>query len=207
MPVASVYNLKKEVVGEVELPDRIYDVEIKPYLVHEVVVAQMAARRAGTASTKTRGEIAGSTKKPYRQKGTGRARAGSRKSPLWRGGGTIFGPKPRDFSVQIPKKVRRGALKVALTAKLQEEELLVLDTMKMEEIRTKKFVEAMKGLGLENALVITDQPDDTLEKSSRNVPGYKVLRVDGLNCYDVLKYKHLVILQASLPKIEERLLK
>lgn len=207
MPVVDVYNLKKEKVGQIELSDQIFDAPIKPHLVHEVVVAQLASRRAGTASTKTRSEIAGSTRKPYRQKGTGRARAGSRKSPLWRGGGTIFGPKPRDFSYKPPKKVRRGALTTALTSKLKDQELLVLDQMDLGEIKTKKFVEAMTGLQLDNALVIVAGPDMVLEKSSRNVPGYKVLRAEGLNCYDLLKYKHLVLLQDSLAKIEERLLK
>ncbi|MFH1091982.1 MAG: 50S ribosomal protein L4 [Pseudomonadota bacterium] len=207
MPVVKVYNLKKEVVGEVELPDQIFNVEIKPHLVHEVVVAQLASRRAGTASTKTRSEISGSTRKPYRQKGTGRARAGSRRSPLWRGGGITFGPKPRDFSYLPPKRVRRGALKVALTAKLKEEELLVLEALELDEIKTRKFVQAMSGLGLDNALVVTDGSDEKLEKSSRNAPGYKVLRAMGLNVYDLVKYKSLVLLKGSLPRIEERLLK
>jgi large subunit ribosomal protein L4 len=207
MPVVDVYNLKKEKVGQVELSDQIFDAPIKPHLVHEVVVAQLASRREGTASTKTRSDIAGSTRKPYRQKGTGRARAGSRKSPLWRGGGTIFGPKPRDYSYKPPKKVRRGALTTALTSKLKDQELMVVDQMELDEIKTKKFVEAMTGLELDNALVIVAGPDMNLEKSSRNVPGFKVLRAEGLNCYDLLKYKHLVLIQDSLAKIEERLLK
>ena len=207
MPVVDVYNLSKEKVGQVELADKIYDVEVKQHLVHEVVVAQLARRRSGTASTKTRSQIAGSTKKPYRQKGTGRARAGSRKSPLWRGGGVVFGPHPRDFGFTPPKKVRRNALRSALTAKLRDEELLVVDAMDLGEIKTKKFVEAMKGLAMNNALVVTAEPDDHLEKSARNVPGFKVLRAEGLNCYDVVKYQHLILLQSSLGKIEERLLK
>ena len=207
MPVVDIYNLKKEKVGEVDLPDAIYAVEHRPHLVHEVVVAQLASRRSGTASTKGRAEISGSTKKPYRQKGTGRARAGSSKSPLRRGGGVVFGPKPRDFSWQPPKKVRRGAMKVVLTSKLAEQELLILDAMELAEIKTKKFVEAMTGLGLDNAVVVTPAADEFLEKSSRNVVGFKVLRAEGLNCYDLLKYKNLVLLQDCLPKIEERLLK
>jgi large subunit ribosomal protein L4 len=207
MPVVDVYNVNKEKVGEVELPDRIFDAPVKPYLVHEVVVAQLASRRSGTASTKTRSEIAGSTRKPYRQKGTGRARAGSRKSPIWRGGGTIFGPKPRDFSWRPPKKVRLGAMRSVLTAKLQDDELVVVDAMELGGIKTKKFVEAMKSLDLNNALVVTQGPDEALELSSRNAPGFKVLRAEGLNCYDVLKYRNLVLLKDSLAKIEERLLK
>ncbi|MEW6267113.1 MAG: 50S ribosomal protein L4 [Thermodesulfobacteriota bacterium] len=207
MPVVDVYNLKKEVVGQVELPDEIYDVPLKPHLLHEVVVAQLAGRRSGTASTKQRSEVSGSTKKPYRQKGTGRARAGSRNSPLWRGGGTIFGPQPRDFSQLPPKKVRRGAMKVALTAKLKDNELLVIEEMNLDAIKTRKFVEIMKNLALDNALVVTGQPDLALEMSSRNAPGFKVLRVEGLNVYDLVKYRHLVLLKTSLDRIEERLLK
>jgi large subunit ribosomal protein L4 len=207
MPIVDVYNLKKERVGQVELSDLIYDAPIRPYLIHEVVVAQLASRRAGSACTKTRSEVHGTSHKPFRQKGTGRARVGDVKSGTRRHGGTIFGPKPRDFGYQPPKKVRRGALRSALSAKLKDQELLVLDAFPMDEIKTRRFVEAMSALQLHGALVITDAPDLTLEKSARNVPGFKVLRVDGLNCYDVLKYKHLVLLQSSLPKIEERLLK
>jgi large subunit ribosomal protein L4 len=207
MPVVDVYNVKNEKVGEVELSDRIYNAPIRPHLLHEVVTAQLAARRSGTAKTKVRSEIRGSTRKPYRQKGTGRARAGSRKSPLWRGGGAIFGPQPRDYGWSPPKKVRREALRVGLSAKLQDKELVVVDDMTLDEIKTRNFVETMKSLGLDNALVVTEGPDDKLEKSSRNVPGFKVLRAEGLNCYDLLKYRNVVLLQTSLPKIEERLLK
>lgn len=207
MPVVDVYNLKKEKVGQVELPAEIFDVPVRQHLLHEVVVAQLASRRAGTASTKTRADISASTHKPYRQKGTGRARAGSRKSPVWRGGGTVFGPHPRDYSYEPPKKVRRGALKVALTAKLQDDELIVVDAMDLAEIKTKTFVQIMEQLGLQNALIITADVDEKLEKSSRNVKEYKVLRAPGLNVYDVLKYQKLVLLQPSLAKIEERLLK
>lgn len=207
MPVIDVYNVKKEKVGEAELPAEIYDVPVRQHLVHEVVVAQLASKRSGTASTKTRGQVAGSTHKPYRQKGTGRARAGTRKSPLWRGGGVIFGPHPRDYSYRPPKKVRRGALKVILTAKLKDSELLVVDALDMPEIKTNKFVQAMNGLGLESALIVTAEADEKLEKSSRNVPGFKILRAAGLNVYDIVKYERLVLLQPSLAKIEERLLK
>lgn len=207
MPVIDVYNVKKEKVGEAELAAGIYDVPVRQHLVHEVVVAQLASKRSGTASTKTRGQVAGSTHKPYRQKGTGRARAGTRKSPLWRGGGVIFGPKPRDYSYRPPRKVRRGALKVILTAKLQDSELLVVDALDIPEIKTKRFVQAMNGLGLKNALIVTAEADEELEKSSRNVSGFKILRAAGLNVYDIVKYERLVLLQPSLAKIEERLLK
>ena len=207
MPVVDVYNLKREKVGEAVLPPEIYDVPLREHLVHEVVTAQLAGRRSGSASTKDRSQVKGTTKKPWRQKGTGRARAGSRKSPLWRGGGVVFGPKPRDYGFMPPKQVRRGALKVALTAKLKDSELMVVDAMDLQEVKTKNFVQAMAGLGLENALIVTPESNENLEKSSRNVPGFKVLRSEGLNVYDVVRFRHLVLLQPSLAKIEERLLK
>lgn len=207
MPVVDVINIKKEKVGQVELPDLIYNVEIRPHLVHEVVTAQLQSRRAGTACTKTRAEVSGSGRKPYRQKGTGRARAGSRKSPIWRHGGTVFGPKPRDFSWRPPVKVRRGALKVVLTAKLQDQELLVLDELTLAAPKTKAFAEVMKNLDLTKAVVLTAGKDENLELSARNISDFKVLRAEGLNCYDLLKYHQLVLLKDSLPKIEARLLK
>ncbi|MDR1872661.1 MAG: 50S ribosomal protein L4 [Deltaproteobacteria bacterium] len=207
MPVADVVNLELQKVGEVELPEAIWGVEPKIHLIHEVVVAQLDSRRAGTACTKTRAEVAFSNHKPYSQKKTGRARAGTRRSPLWRKGGTIFGPKPRDFSWRPPAKVRRLALKSVLSAKLKENELLILDAFSLAEIKTKAFNQSMVGLGLKKALVVTPEPDRILEMSARNLPNYKVLRVDGLNCYDLLKHDRLVILKESLPAIEERLLK
>jgi large subunit ribosomal protein L4 len=207
MPVIDVYNLKKEKVGQAELPEEIFNVPLRTHLVHEVVVAQLASRRAGSASTKERSDVRGSTRKLYRQKGTGRARAGSRRNPLWRGGGTIFGPHPRDFSYQPPKKVRRAALKVALTAKYQDNELMVLDAFDLPEIKTKHFVQVLQGLGLGRALIVTPASDETLEKSARNVPGIKILRSAGLNVYDVVKYPQLVLLQPCLEQLKERLLK
>lgn len=207
MPVVDVINIKKEKVGQVELPDSIYNVELKPHLVHEVVTAQLHSRRAGTACTKTRAEVSGSGKKPYRQKGTGRARAGSRKSPIWRHGGIVFGPQPRDFSWRPPIKVRRGALKVVLTAKLRDLELLILDELPMATPKTKAFAEIMKNLDLTKAVLLTADKDENLELSARNIPDFKVLRADGLNCYDLLKHHQLVLLKDSLPKIEARLLK
>jgi len=207
MPAIDVYNLKKEKVGQAELPEEIFNVPLRSHLVHEVVVAQLASRRSGSASTKTRSEIRGSTRKLYRQKGTGRARAGTRRNPLLRGGGVIFGPHPRDFSYKPPKKVRRTALKVALTAKYQDNELLVLDAFDLPEIKTKNFVQVLKDLGLERALIVTPESDDTLEKSARNVPGVKVLHSVGLNVYDVVKYPQLVLLQPCLDQLKERLMK
>jgi large subunit ribosomal protein L4 len=207
MPTVDVYNLNHDKVGQTDLPSEIFEVPIKAHLLHEVVVAQLASRRSGTASTKTRSEVRGSGRKLYRQKGTGRARAGSMKNPLWRGGGVIFGPSPRDFSYSPPKKVRRNAMKVALSGKLADEELMILDTFDLPEIKTKGFLEAMAGLGIDNGLVVTYEPNENLEKSARNVPEVKVLRSSGLNVYDVLKYKHLVLLEPCIAQITERLLK
>ena len=205
--IVNVVNLKNETVGQVELPDQIYNVEVRPHLVHEVVTAQLNSRRAGAASTKTRSEVAFSTRKPYRQKGTGRARAGSRRSPLWRHGGTIFGPKPRDFSQRPPVKVRRSALKIVLTSKLKEQRLTILDALDLAEAKTRLMASALKGLGLKQAVVVTPASDEALERSARNLPDCRILRVAGLNCYDLLRHTHLVILKDSLPGIEARLLK
>ncbi|MCB2187784.1 MAG: 50S ribosomal protein L4 [Deltaproteobacteria bacterium] len=205
MPTVDVFDAQNQKVGEIELKDEIFGVEIKPYLLHEVVTWQLACRRQGTASTKTRGEVRGGGKKPWRQKGTGRARSGSRRSPLWRGGGTIFGPKPRDYSYNVPKKVRKAALKVALTDKLREEKLLVVRGHGLEQIKTKDFIEVMSRFALENVLWITDQPDQVLELSARNVPRVKVLRAEGLNVYDILRYDRLVLSEPAVGRIEERL--
>jgi len=205
--IVDVVNLKKETVGQIELPDLIYNVEMRPHLVHEVVTAQLHSRRAGTASTKTRAEVAFSNRKPYRQKGTGRARAGTRRSPLWRHGGTIFGPKPRDFSWRPPAQVRRAALKIVLTGKLQDKQLVVLDSFELPEAKTRAFAQVIKDLGVKKAIVVTPASDEKLERSSRNLPDCKVLRVEGLNCYDLLNHTHVVILKDSLAGIEARLMK
>jgi large subunit ribosomal protein L4 len=207
MPIVDVVNLASEKVGEVELPDSIYGVELKPHLVHEVVTAQLHSRRAGTACTKTRGELSYSNRKPYSQKKTGRARAGSRRSPLWRGGGTIFGPKPRDFSWRPPARIRRQALRITLTAKLLENQLTILDSWPMEAPKTTAFVEGAKSLGLKKALVVLAGSDRAIELGSRNVPGLDVILAEGLNCYDILRHERLVILKEGLPAIEGRLLK
>jgi len=205
--IINVVNLKNETVGQVDLPDQIFNVEMRPHLVHEVVTAQLNSRRAGTASTKTRSDLTYSTRKPFRQKGTGRARAGSRRSPLWRHGGVVFGPHPRDFSQRPPARVRRAALKVVLTSKLRDNRLLILDALELAEAKTRLMAGVMKDLGLRKALVVTPGPDETLERSARNLPDCRVLRVAGLNCYDLLKHTHLVLLKDSLPGIEARLMK
>lgn len=206
MAVTEVKNIKNEKTGDVDLNDSIFGVEVKEHIIHDIVRMQRASRRAGNASTKTRAEVRGGGAKPWRQKGTGRARAGTRNSPLWRGGGTTFGPKPRDFSYRVPRKVRQLGLRMALSSRLAEENLVVLDAFQLEEIKTKNFVEIMNALELDNALIVIPKSDEKLEKSSHNVPGYKVMAAAGLNVYDILLHKKIVLLQDCLGQLEERLL-
>ncbi len=206
MAVTKVYNTDNKKVGEVELNDALFGLEVKQHILHDVVKMQLANRRAGTASTKTRAEVRGGGAKPYRQKGTGRARAGTNNSPLWRGGGVIFGPKPRDYSYKLPKKVRRLGVRMALSARFSEDNMLVLDGFDLAEIKTKQFVEVMKKLNIENGLIVIPEKNENLEKSSRNVHGFKVIPADGLNVYDILLHRRLVLLQPCLDKLEERLL-
>ena len=205
MALVDVYNVNKEKVGEVDLKEDIFEVEIKPYLLHEVVVWQRACRRGGNASTKTRGEVAGSGRKPWRQKGTGRARVGSVRTPIWRGGGTVFGPRPRSYSYSLPKKVRRAALKMALSSKLADGQLVVLDDYPDTGPKTKDFVQMMEKFDLKKVLFITLAGHKNLELSSRNVPYVQVLPAAGLNVYDILRYDHLVLLSPAVAAIEERL--
>ena len=205
MAVVDVLNQTGEKVAQAELADSCFNVEVKPDVLHTVVKMQLANRRAGTACVKNRSDIKGSTRKLFRQKGTGRARRGDAKSPLLRGGGVVFGPHPKSWSIKVPKKVRRLALKMALSSKLQSESLVVLKDLSLEEIKTKAFASVMTDLKLDNALFITAEKDANIELSSRNIPGVKVLRTDGLNVYDILKYQHLVLLEPSIEKIEGRL--
>jgi len=204
MSTVEVKNIKNENVGEIDLNDLIFNREVKNYVLHEVVRQQRAARRNGTASTKTRKEVRGSGAKPWRQKGTGRARAGTRKSPIWRGGGTTFGPKPRDYSFKLNRKVKQQAVAMALSARYQEGNLVVLDEFTLEAIKTKEFVSIMEILELNNALIVVDSENEELSKSSRNVPGYKVMKTDGVNVYDILLHEKLVLLQPAIERLEER---
>lgn len=205
MAVVDVINSKAEKVSQVELADGIFNVSVTPSVLHEVVVMQLANRRSGTASVKHRSDVRGSGKKLFRQKGTGRARAGDIKSPLLRGGGSVFGPDPKSYAYKVPKKIRKLAMKMALSSKLQDDDLIVVDTLALEQIKTRDFVQVLGALALENVLIITDGKDDTLELSSRNVPGVKVMRTEGLNVYDILKYRKLVLIESSIKGIEGRL--
>jgi large subunit ribosomal protein L4 len=206
MATIDVINLQGDKVSEAELPDSIFNVPVKKAVLHQVVVAQLAARRSGTATVKNRSDISGSTGKLYRQKGTGRARRGNIKSPLLRGGGVVFGPHQRSYEQKVPKKVRKLALKMALTSKLIDSELLVLNAFDLDRIKTKDFVAAVNTLNAANALIVTSEQNVNLEMSSRNVPGIKVLRCEGLNVYDILKYDKVVLVESAIKGIEGRLL-
>ena len=206
MPVVDVINSHGEKVSKVELSDELFNVSVKKSVLHEVVTMQLAARRSGTAAVKRRSDIRGSRRKLFRQKGTGRARRGDIKSPLLRGGGVAFGPEPRSYAAKVPKRVKKLALKMALSSKFQDENLVVLDDFQLEQIKTKAFLEIISRLNLGSSLIVTHTKDEILERSSRNVPGVKVLRSEGLNVYDILKYEALVLLEPSIQGIEGRLL-
>jgi len=205
MAVVDVINVAGEVVSQTELKDSIFNVPVKKSVLHQVVIAQLAARRAGTASVKHRSDVKGSRHKLYRQKGTGRARKGDIKSPILRGGGSVFGPEPRKYTQKVLKKVRKVALKMALTCRAQDQQLVVVDKMDLEAVKTKVFAGIIKGLNAEKALIITDEKNDRLVLSSRNVPGVKVLQTRGLNVYDILKYPKLILVQPAIEGIEGRL--
>ena len=202
-----VVSQSRQQVGEVEVPAAVVAGPVREHLLHAAVQSQLAGRRAGTAATKTKGFVSGGGKKPWRQKGTGRARAGSIRSPLWAGGGTIFGPQPRDYSYRMPKTARRAALRAALASRHADGKLLVVDTLTLPEAKTKQMVECLRGLGLEGAtvLIVLAEPDAAVERAARNLPGVKVLLVGGLNVYDVLGHAHLVMSRAALEQLAGRL--
>lgn len=204
MATVDIYNWEKSKIAEIELDEAIFGKKVNNHLFYEVVKMQLANARSGSASTKTRSEVSGGGAKPWRQKGTGRARAGSIRSPLWVGGGVVFGPKPRDYSYRVPKKVRKAALRSALALKFREGKLLIVDNLNLEEIKTKSFVNILKNLEIENALIV-DNENFNLECSARNVPRVKVLRPEGLNVYDILRYEHLLLTKQSVERIQERL--
>ena len=206
MAVVDVINSTGKKVSQVDLNDEIFNVPVKKSVLHEVVTMQLASRRAGTASTKHRSDITGSGRKLFRQKGTGRARRGNIKSNLLRGGGVAFGPKPKSWAYKVPKKVRKLALKMALSSKFKNDDILILDQFELEQIKTKAFSEVAENLNMENALIVIDQENENLELSSRNLPEFKVMRFEGLNVYDILKHRTLVLLEASVKAIEGRLI-
>jgi len=206
MPTAAVYNIENEKISEITLSEAVFGASVNESLIYDVVRMQLAARRRGTAATKGRSDVSGGGKKPWRQKGTGRARAGTTRSPLWKGGGTVFGPQPRSYAFRMPKKMRRLALISALSMKFQEAQMLILRDIPMEEIKTKRFQSILDRLGLKKALFVIDQASPVLEKSSRNIKDVKMIRSEGINVYDLLKYDRVVLLEPSVKKIEEALL-
>jgi large subunit ribosomal protein L4 len=206
MATLDVLNQSGQKVGEIELSDAVFGAPVKEHLLWEMVVAQLASRRRGTASTKTRTEVKGSTRKIYRQKGTGRARHGSIRASTFVGGGVAFGPKPRSYYCMPPKKVRKGALRSALSLRTGEKKILVLEDLNLDEIKTKKVAQILKGLGVERGLIVDDKSNTKLIKSLRNLPHSKYLAPEGLNVYDVLHHETLVLTAPAAKKIEERLL-
>jgi large subunit ribosomal protein L4 len=188
-----------------KLNDAIFGAKTRAHLLHQAVVMQLANRRAGTAATKTKGFVRGGGKKPWKQKGTGRARAGSNRSPIWVGGGTVFGPTPRDYSYRMPRTARREALLSALSVKNREGKLIVVDKFSLEAAKTKIMAQALAELNVTSALIVIAGADATIERSARNLPKVKVLRVEGLNVYDLLRYDHLVLTEGALKILEERL--
>jgi large subunit ribosomal protein L4 len=202
MTTLAVYDIGNQKVSEIELDDRIFDAKINPSLFYDVVRMSLASQRKGSASTKNKTLVRGGGAKPWRQKGTGRARAGSRRSPLWRGGGTIFGPMPRDYSFSLPKKVKQAALRAALSLKRQEGKLILLDNFPLGGFKTRQVLEVLKKLQVEDALIVTDEKRLFLERSARNIPKIQILRYEGLNVYDILNHEHLILLSPVVERIQ-----
>lgn len=202
MSTLAVYDINRQQVKEVELNDRVFHAKINASLFYDSVRSHLASRRKGTAATKNRALVHGGGAKPWRQKGTGRARAGSRRSPLWRGGGTIFGPMPRDYTLTLPKKAKRAALRAALSLKRQEEKLILLDAFPLDGFKTRQVLEVLKRFEVQDALIVTDDQHVFLERSARNIPGIEVLRYNNLNVYDIINHEHLILLNPAVEKIE-----
>ena len=203
MANVSVYNIEGKEVGSIELNDAVFGVEVNEHLVHMAVVNQLANNRQGTQSAKTRSEVSGGGRKPWRQKGTGHARQGSTRAPQWTGGGIVFAPKPRDYSFKMNKKEKRIALLSALSSKVAESKIVVLDEFKLDEIKTKKFAEVMNNLKVSKALVVLEGENKNVVLSGRNIPTVKVSATNEINTYDVLKYETLVVTKAAVEKLEE----
>ncbi|AEE97327.1 50S ribosomal protein L4 [Mahella australiensis] len=204
MPKVPVYNIEGQQVGEIELKDEIFGIEVNEAALHQVVQMQLANKRQGTQSAKTRGEVRGGGRKPWRQKGTGRARQGSIRAPQWIKGGVVFAPKPRDYSYTLPKKLRRLAMKSALTSKVRDNELIVLDNISIEQPKTKEMFRILRNLKADRkVLMVLPEKDEIIQKSSRNIPGVKTALVNTLNVYDILNCDKFIILKDAVPKVEE----
>ena len=200
-----LYDMEGQSLGEMELKDEVFSTPVRKDIMHQVLLMQLAGMRRGTSSTKTRGEVRGGGKKPWRQKGTGRARHGSRRSPIWKGGGITFGPKPRDYDIKVPRKVRRLALKSALSDKVNDNNLFAIKDLKMPEIRTKDFVSFLSRLPLNKGkvLVILKERDKIIEKSAANLPDVKIILTSSLNIHDMLKYEKLLMSEEAVREVEE----
>ena len=203
MANVAVFNMEGKEVGTIELNDAVFGVEVNEHLVHMAVVQQLANNRQGTQKAKTRSEVSGGGRKPWRQKGTGHARQGSTRSPQWTGGGMVFAPVPRDYSFKLNKKEKRAALKSALTDKVQSSSLIVVDELKFDEIKTKNFAKVMDNLKVEKGLVVIDDNDKNVVMSARNVEGVDTTLVNTINVYDIMKAKKVVLTKAAVAKIEE----
>jgi len=203
MATVEIVDKERKAAGSAELPDSVFGVEVKPHLLHHVVIAQLAGRRSGTASTKTRSDVSGGGKKPYRQKGTGQARRGTSRSPLMPGGGTVFGPHPRKYDIKVNRKEMKAALRGALTSKAQENRIVLVDDLSLPAPKTKEFLKVASALGLTSALLVVDGAPENLALGMRNLKAFKTLPVAGLNVYDVLSYEQLVLTRTALEKITE----
>ena len=203
MATVSVVNMEGKEVGTIELNDAVFGVEINEHLVHLAVVQQLANLRQGTQKAKTRSEVSGGGRKPWRQKGTGHARQGSIRAPQWKGGGVVFAPVPRDYSFKLNKKEKRAALKSALTSKVQDNKLIVVDELKLDEVKTKKFAEVLGNIKAVKALVVTEEKNDNVILSARNIPGTKTTVADNMNVYDVMNAGTVVLTKAAVANIEE----
>lgn len=204
MPKVDVYDINGNVIGDIELSDNIFAVDINKGAVHQVVVNQLANKRQGTQSAKTRAEVRGGGIKPWRQKGTGRARHGSIRSPLWIKGGVVFAPKPRSYRYTLPKKLRRLALKSALSSKVAEDQIIVLDSLNLDSIKTKHMAEILKNLKVDDsAVIVIPERNENIEKSSRNIPGIKTLLVNTINVYDIVRHNKFIVTREAVSKIEE----
>lgn len=204
MPKVELHNIDGDVIGEIELKDEIFGVDVRQDILHQVVLNQLANKRQGTQSTKTRGEVRGGGRKPWRQKGTGRARQGSIRAPHWVKGGVAFGPKPRSYRYTLPKKVRRQALKSALTSKVNGKNIIVLDDIKFDEIKTKQMVNVLNNLKLDtSALIVLEGKNENVERSARNIPNIRTTFVNTINVYDILKYDKFIVTKNAVQKIEE----
>jgi len=205
MANAKVYDQSRKEVGEISLSDDIFQIEVKPEILHLAVRSHLAKLRSGTVGVKTRGLVSGGGKKPWRQKGTGRARAGSTRSPLWRGGAIVHGPQARDYSFKINKQVRKLAMKMALSSRFTSENMLVVDKLHFDEIKTKNFVACKESLGLKKALIVVAEKDTNFALSARNVPGVLVLDQQSINVYEILKYPQMVLDKGAVEALQERL--